>query len=163
MFMSDAGVQNIPHPTHPQETTIFTFPIKLGKTTRTREEFTAIEHMELVKCYNENWSEHAVSCTISVMEHEWPEVGGWVYKNFDDLAGMSFLPYFSGDSSYAQEMLPYLEVGKPDYDAYVKAYVPEVTWSDLGNYERGVDSVTGTREFACVGNTCEVIESSNPL
>lgn len=157
-FMSDSGVPNIPHMSKPQDMTVFSFAIKLGETTITREDVTAIEHMELVKCYNENWSEHAVSCTISVMEHEWPEVGGWVYKNFDSLAGMSFLPHFAGDGDYPKEMLPYLTITKAEYEEFITANKSTVDWSKLGEYERGVDTVTGTREFACVGNACDIME-----
>jgi len=162
-FMADSGIPNIPHMTKPQDMTVFSFPVKLGEQTVVREQITAIEHMELVKCYNENWAEHAVSCTISVMEHEWPEVGGWVYKNFDSLAGMSFLPHFAGDSDYPADMLPYLTITQEQYAEYMNFHPAEVDWTKLGDYERGVDSVTGTREFACVGNTCEIIEVHTPL
>jgi ribonucleoside-diphosphate reductase alpha chain len=162
-FMSDAGIPNIPHMSKPQDMTVFSFPEKLGRTTVTREQVTAIQHMELVKLYNEHWSEHAMSCTISVMEHEWPEVGGWVFKNFDSLAGMSFLPHFAGDSDYPQEMLPYLTLTEAQYEEYMKSHPAEVSWPDLGLYERGEDTVTGTREFACIGNTCELIDAATPV
>ena len=157
-FMADSGVPNIPHMSKPQDMTVFSFPVKLGTSTKTRDDVTAIEHMELVKCYNEHWSEHAVSCTISVMEHEWPEVGGWVYKNFDSLAGMSFLPHFAGDSDYPADMLPYLTITKEEYEHFMVTHPSDVNWTDLGHYERGIDTVTGTREFACVGNSCEIVE-----
>lgn len=162
-FMADSGIPNIPHPSKPQDMTIFTFPQALGKKTVTRDEVTAIQHMELVKLYNEHWSEHAVSCTISVMEHEWPAVGGWVFDNFDSLAGMSFLPHFAGDSDYPEEMLPYLTVTEDVYNFHMENHPKAVQWADLGHYERGVDSVTGTREFACVGNSCEIVEMASSL
>lgn len=162
-LMADSGFPNIPHPSHPQSMTIFSFPTKLGSTTTTREDVTAVEHMELVKLYNEYWSEHAVSCTINVMEEEWPEVGGWVYKHFDSLAGMSFLPYFAGDSSYPEEMLPYLTIDKAQYADFISTEVPPVDWTKLGEYEEGIDTVTGTREFACVGNTCEIVDAQKPV
>jgi ribonucleoside-diphosphate reductase alpha chain len=162
-FMVDSGIPNIPHMTQPQDMTVFSFPTQLGSTTVTREQVTAVEHMELVKLYNIHWSEHAMSCTISVMEHEWPEVGGWVYANFDSLAGMSFLPHFSGDSDYPDAMLPYLTITKQEYDQHMKNHPKDVKWSDLGLYEKGVDSVIGTREFACVGNTCELVDASKPV
>lgn len=162
-FMSDAGVPNIPHMTKPQDMSVFSFAQKLGKSTKTRDDVTAIQHMELVKLYNLNWSEHAMSCTISVMEHEWPEVGGWVYNNFDDLAGMSFLPHFAGDSDYPAEMLPFYTITEKEYNTFVEENPMSVDWTKLGDYERGVDSVVGTREFACVGNTCEIIEMHVPL
>lgn len=158
-FMSDVGIPNEPHAAQPQAMTVFSFPVKLGEGTKTRDQVSAIEHLELVKIYNLHWSEHAVSCTISVKENEWPSVGGWVFDNFDDISGLSFLPHFEGDSSYTQ--LPYETIGQEQYEEMTARMPTQIDWGDLGFYERGVDSVTGTREFACVGNTCEIIESTS--
>lgn len=160
-FMADSGIPNEPHDSKPQDMTVFTFPTKLGKTTVTRDQVTAIDHLELVKLYNLHWSEHAVSCTISVKEHEWPEVGGWVYKNFDLLAGVSFLPHFEAGSTYTQ--LPYETITEQQYDILMEEMPERVDWTELGKYERGEDTVSGTREFACIGNMCEIVEASTPL
>lgn len=160
-FMADAGIPNEPHAAKPQQMTVFSFPVKLGAGTVTRDEVTAIQHLELVKTYNLHWSEHAVSCTISVREHEWPSVGGWVYDNFDDLAGLSFLPHFEGDSTYTQ--MPYETITKEQYEAMLATMPKNLDWSDLGFYERGIDTVTGTREFACVGNACEIVDAQKPV
>lgn len=160
-FMVDSGIPSEPHAAKPQDMTVFSFPIALGSSTVTRDQVTAIQHLELVKCYNLNWSEHAVSCTISVREHEWPAVGGWVYDNFDLVAGLSFLPHFEGDSSYTQ--LPYETVDRSTYEAMRAAMPASIDWSDLRFYEKGVDTVTGTREFACVGNSCEIVEATQPV
>lgn len=160
-FMIDAGVPNEPHASKPQDQTVFMFPTKLGSSTVTRDQVTAIDHMELIKLYNEHWSEHAVSCTVSIMEHEWPEVGGWVYKNFDHLAGMSFLPHFEADTTYPQ--LPYETITREEYIRLMETHPQDIKWADLGFYEKGVDTVTGTREFACVGNMCEIVDSQTPV
>lgn len=160
-FMVDSGIPNEPHAAKPQDMTVFSFPIALGGSTVTRDQVTAIQHLELVKCYNLNWSEHAVSCTISVREHEWPAVGGWVYDNFDLVAGLSFLPHFEGDSSYTQ--LPYETIDRATYESMRAAMPAAIDWSDLRFYEKGVDTVTGTREFACVGNSCEIVEAAQPV
>jgi ribonucleoside-diphosphate reductase alpha chain len=159
--MSDMGVPNEPHSSKPQDMSVFSFPTKLGSSTVTREQVTAIQHLELVKLYNLNWSEHAVSCTVSVMEHEWPEVGGWVYKNFDLLAGVSFLPHFAADSTYTQ--LPYETIDKRTYEELVKQIPEDIDWSQLELYEKGIDTVEGIRDFACLGNMCEVVEASQPI
>lgn len=160
-FMIDSGIPSEPHAAKPQDMTVFSFPIALGSTTVTRDQVTAIQHLELVKCYNLNWSEHAVSCTISVREEEWPAVGGWVYDNFDLVAGLSFLPHFEGDSTYTQ--MPYETISAEKF-ASLQAQMPgNISWSDLGSYENGVDSVTGTREFACVGNSCEIVDAAKPV
>lgn len=160
-FMADAGIPNEPHAAKPQQMTVFSFPVKLGATTVTRDQVTAIKHLELVKTYNNHWSEHAVSCTISVKENEWPSVGGWVYDHFDDLAGLSFLPHFEGDSTYTQ--MPYETISKDEYEAMVTTMPKNIGWSDLRFYEKGIDTVTGTREFACVGNACEIVDAQKPV
>jgi ribonucleoside-triphosphate reductase len=154
-FMADAGIPNEPHAAKPQDMTVFSFPVALGAGTVTRNEVTAVKHLELVKVYNMHWSEHAVSCTISVKENEWPTVGGWVYDNFDDICGLSFLPHFEGDSSYTQ--LPYETIDKAAYEEMLSKMPKSIDWQDLSFYEKGVDSVNGTREFACTGNTCEIV------
>lgn len=160
-FMKDAGIPSEPHAAKPQDMTVFSFPVALGKGTVTRDQVTAIQHLELVEVYNNHWSEHAVSCTISVKEHEWPSVGGWVYDHFDDLAGVSFLPHFAEDSSYTQ--LPYETIDKATYERLLAEMPGEINWEDMAHYERGIDTVTGTREFACVGNTCEIVDAVKPL
>jgi ribonucleotide reductase class II len=160
-FMVDAGIPWEPHASKPQSMTVFSFPVKLGHGTKRRDDVTAIEHLELVRLYNMHWSEHAVSCTISVKEHEWPAVGGWVYDHFDDMAGLSFLPYFGEDTTYKQ--LPYETISKTVYEQMLDGMPRNIDWSKLAEYEQGVDTVTGTREFACVGNTCEIVDSTKPL
>lgn len=155
VFMADAGIPNEPHAAKPQDMTVFSFPVALGEGTVTRDEVTAVKHLELVKLYNLHWSEHAVSCTISVKEYEWPTVGGWVYDNFDDICGLSFLPHFEGDSSYTQ--LPYETIDKAAYQEMLAKMPTSIDWQDLSFYEKGVDSVNGTREFACTGSSCEIV------
>jgi ribonucleoside-diphosphate reductase alpha chain len=160
-FMSDSGIPNEVHATKPQDMSVFSFPTKLGSSTITRDQVTAIQHLELVKLYNLHWSEHAVSCTVSVKEHEWPEVGGWVYKNFDLLAGVSFLPHMEVSSTYTQ--LPYETITKDQYEIFMEEMPTTVDWTKLGMYERGEDTVIGTREFACLGSSCEIVEAAQPL
>lgn len=161
MFMSDSGIPNEPDASKPQDMTVFSFPVALGSKTVTREQVTAIQHLELVKCYNEHWSEHAVSCTISVMEHEWPAVGGWVFDHFEEVAGLSFLPHFAGDSTYQQ--MPYETIDREQYEAMLGKMPASIDWNDLRFYEKGIDHVTGTREFACQGSSCEIVDAQTPL
>lgn len=157
-FMADAGIENEPHASQPQQMTVFSFPIRLGKGTMTKDDITAIQHLELVRLYNLHWSEHAVSCTVSIREHEWPAVGGWVYDHFDDLAGVSFLPHFLGSTTYKQ--LPQEPITEARYHEMMASVPAEIDWTQLAQYEGGVDTVTGTREFACVGNMCEIIDNT---
>lgn len=160
-FMIDAGIPHEPHASNPESMTVFSFPVALSPDTVTRDDVTALRHLELVKLYNHNWSEHAVSCTISVKEHEWPSVGGWVYDNFDDIVGLAFLPYFGEDTTYAQ--LPYETIDKRRYDDMLSNMPKDIDWTKLAEYEAGEDTVTGTREFACQGNSCEIVDASKPV
>ncbi len=80
----------------PDSTVVFSFPIKAPDGARVREDLTAIQHLELWLMYQKNWCEHKPSVTISVKEEEWLEVGAWVWKNFDDISGISFLPHDGG-------------------------------------------------------------------
>lgn len=152
-FLIDSGVPHEPHYAEPDNMVVFAFPMKLEADVKTREQDTALGHAELVKTYNLHWSEHAVSCTVNIREGEWPAVGGWVYDNFHELTGMSFLPYFEGDSVYKQK--PLETIDELTYHRLV-AEMPQLDWSKLGEYEAGEDHVTGTQELACVGGVCDI-------
>lgn len=160
-FMADSGIPSEPHAAKPQQMTVFSFPIKMGKGTVTKDHVSAIDHLELVKTYNLHWSEHAVSCTISIREHEWPAVGGWVYDHFDDLAGVSFLPHFVGSTTYKQ--IPQEPITEAEYVKMMESMPETIDWTELASYEKGEDTVTSTREFACVGNMCEIIDNAKPV
>jgi ribonucleoside-triphosphate reductase len=157
-FMADAGFPNEPDNMALQTTTVFAFPTEQPPGVPVEADITAVQQLALVQVYNHNWTEHAVSCTISVREHEWPAVGGWVYDHFDDVAGLSFLPFFEEDTTYTQ--LPRQTITKAQYDEMLAGMPKGINWGDLSFYENGVDTVTGTREFACVGNSCEVVGSA---
>lgn len=160
-FMQDAGIPSEPHAAKPQQMTVFSFPVKLGDGTVTRDDVTAIQHLELVKVYNRHWAEHNMSCTISIKENEWPSVGGWVYDHFEECVGLSFLPHFEGDSTYTQ--MPYETISKEKYEAMLATMPTNLDWNDLAFYEKGIDTVDGTREFACQGNACEIVDAQKPV
>lgn len=156
-FMADCGFPVEPEVHHPQEQSVFSFPVEGPKATPCLKDLSAIEHLELVRTYNENWAEHAVSCTIYVKEHEWPVVGGWVYDNFDRVAGLSFLPFFAEDTTYKQ--LPRETITEAEYHEMAGNMPKAIDWTELGQYEEGIDTVTGTRDFACVGNACTIVDN----
>jgi ribonucleoside-diphosphate reductase alpha chain len=134
----------------PDTTTVFTFPIEAPEGCLTREDLTAVEHLELWKMYQENWCEHKPSITVSVKEHEWPEVGSWVYNNFDDISGISFLPYDGG--SYRQA--PYQEVEREEYLEFAGRFPSDIDWSSMIEVE---DLTTGSQELACSSGSCEIL------
>ena len=139
-------------------TSVFYFAKKSPEGALTRNDQTAIEALELWKTLQDHWCEHKPSATINVKEEEWPEVGAWVYKNFDSLSGVSFLPYDGG--SYKQA--PYQEITEAEYNNWLEEHpLPDIDWSELAEFETE-DMTTGSQELACQGGVCEVIEIGRP-
>ena len=151
-LMIDAGFPHEPDATKPDSTEVFSFPMKaVGSVTR--KDMTALEHLTLWLQYQQYWTEHKPSITVSVREEEWLEVGAWVYSNLDDVSGISFLPY--SDHTYRQA--PYQECTKEEYEALLARIPAEVDWSKLINYEKS-DQTTGTQELACSADGCELVD-----
>ena len=137
----------------PENTVVFSFPMKSPTKAVLREDLSAITQLENWKNYQEHWCEHKPSVTISVKEDEWFEVGSWVYNNFKDVAGVSFLPH--SDHTYKQA--PYQDITKEEYDTLSKKMPRNVDWTLLSNYERE-DNTTGTQELACSAGACEIVD-----
>lgn len=150
-FMRDAGIPWEPCVLKPESTTVFFFPMKAPDGAVTRDQVDPISHLKLWSVYNENWAEHQVSITVSVPENAWPRVGAWVYDNFDNLSGVSFLPMDGG--TYRQA--PYQECTEEEYREALDKMPKEIDWSKLSEYERE-DSTTSTRELACTAGACEI-------
>lgn len=132
-------------------TYVFSFPVKGPDAAVYRDDRSAIEQLEHYLMYQNYWSEHNVSNTIYVKEDEWFEVGAWVYKNFDDLAGVSFLPH----SNHTYKQAPYQECDEQTY-LDLLAKMPAFDWDALSNFEKD-DSTVNTKELACVSGVCEII------
>lgn len=152
-FLTDSGVPAEDDFMKPQDTTVFSFPIKSPKGAILRNELTAIEHLDIWLIYQRHWCEHKPSITVSVREEEWMEVGAWVYKHFDELSGISFLPY--SDHTYKQA--PYQDCTKEEYEEFVKRMPKEINWEALSLYELE-DTTTGTQALACVSGECEIVD-----
>ena len=153
-LMKDEGIPNEPDITKPDSTTVFSFPMKAPEGAITRNELSAIEHLEIWKMYQEHWCEHKPSVTITVRDNEWLDVGAWVYKNFDDISGISFLPH--SDHTYAQA--PYQEISEEEYKKFLKTMpTSDIDWTKLTNYEKD-DNTTGHKELACTAGVCEVVD-----
>lgn len=151
-FLKDAGVYSEPQIGKEDSTTVFYFAKKAPDGAVTRHNQTAIEALDLWKHLQDNWCEHKPSATINVKEDEWLDVAAWVYKNFDTLSGVSFLPYDGG--TYKQA--PYQEITKEQYEAFIQDHpVPDIDWNDMRFYETE-DTTTGTQEYACSGSQCEI-------
>ena len=151
-LMIDKGFPHEPDVTKPDSVEVFSFPMQaVGSVTR--RDMTALQHLELWLQYQRHWSEHKPSITVSIRDHEWLEVGAWVYKNFDEISGISFLPY--SDHTYRQA--PYTECSREEYEALELRIPKGVDWSDLKNYEK-TDQTTGTQELACSAGSCELVD-----
>ena len=150
-LMLNQGFPAEPDVTKPETTTVFSFPVEAPTGAVFRNDRTAIEQLEHYLMFQRHWSEHNVSNTIYVKDHEWLEVGAWVYKHFDELAGVSFLPH--SDHSYRQA--PYTECTKEEYLA-LKARMPKFDWTRLAEFEKD-DSTVNTKELACSAGVCEIL------
>ena len=135
----------------PNDTTVFSFPIKCSPDAVFRQDLTAIEQLELWKTYQVHWCEHKPSVTISVKEEEWIDVGAWVYKNFDLMSGVSFLPY----SEHTYKQAPYQDCNEKEYKHLLNKMPTSVDWNKLSEYEKS-DMTVGSQELACSAGSCEI-------
>jgi ribonucleoside-diphosphate reductase alpha chain len=149
-FLQDEGVPWEPCVTKPDDTVVFSFPIKAPDQCITRDDQTALQQLEICKIYGEYWCHHKVSVTITVKEPEWMQVGSWIWDNFDTTAGMSFLPH----SEHTYRQAPYQECDEATYTA-AAARMPKINWKKLRRYETS-DMTSGAKELACSAGGCEI-------
>jgi ribonucleoside-triphosphate reductase len=148
-FMIESGFVAEPCVMKPDSTTIFSFPVAVAEGALLREQLSAIDHLRLWLLFQRHYCEHKPSVTISVKENEWMDVGAWVFKHFDEVTGVSFLPMDGG--TYRQA--PYEECSKEEYEA-LKAIVPEsVNWDQFLEFD---DNVEGAQTLACTAGGCEI-------
>jgi ribonucleoside-diphosphate reductase alpha chain len=151
VMMKDMGFPVEDDVTKPEHTYVFSFPQKSPDHAVFRKDMSAIEQLELWLTYQRHWCEHKPSVTISVKEEEWPAVGAWVYDHFDEMSGVSFLPF----SDHVYRQAPYQDCTKEEYEALLAKMPKNVNWADLAKYEKR-DSTTGSQELACVAGGCEI-------
>ncbi len=154
-FMIASGIPAEPDVMKPDSTTVFSFPMKSPDLAVTRTEMSAIEQLELWLAYQRHWCEHKPSVTISVKEEEWMDVGSWVYEHFDEVSGISFLPF----SEHTYKQAPYQDIDKHDYKEAMKQMPKSIDWSKLQDFEKE-DTTSGGRELACTAGVCEVVDIS---
>lgn len=151
-MMIEMGFPCEPCVMKPEHTMVFSFPQK-AEGSLTRNDVSAITHLELWLAYQRYWCEHKPSITITVKENEWMDVGAFVYKYFDEISGISFLPH--SDHTYRQA--PYQDCTKEEYLVALEKMPKNVDWGMLTKYEKE-DKTTGTQQFACSANSCEVVD-----
>ena len=152
-FMKDQGIPNEPDAFKPDQTTVFSFPQKAPDGAVCTKDMTAIEQLEMWLMYQRNWCEHKPSVTINVKSEEWLEVGAFVYKHFDEMSGVSFLPF----NEHTYQQAPYQDCGRSEYEA-LKEFMPKrIDWAKLSEYE-SEDNTSGSQTLACSGDSCEIVD-----
>jgi ribonucleoside-triphosphate reductase (thioredoxin) len=152
-FMKDQGIPNEPCVMKPEQTTVFSFPQKSPARAVTRNDMTAVEQLETWLMYQRHWCEHKPSVTISVRDSEWVEVGAFVYKHFDEMSGVSFLPH----SDHTYQQAPYQDCSKREYEDMLSLMPTNIDWSKLSEYE-SEDNTSGMQTLACSGDACEIVD-----
>ena len=152
-FLVSQGIPSEPDVMKPDSTTVFSFPMQSPLGAITRTQMNAIEQLELWLTYQRYWCEHKPSVTISVKENEWMDVGAWVYKHFDEVSGISFLPF----SEHTYQQAPYQDIDKDEYKKFLTKMPKNVDWSLLQEFEKE-DTTTGGRELACTAGVCEIVD-----
>ena len=145
--LDEAGVPSEIDVTSPT-TKVFNFPQKAPKKAVFASEQTGMEQLELWKIYQEYWCEHKPSITVYYRDNEFLAIGDWIYNNFDDVSGISFLPY----SDHTYEQAPYEQITKEEYDKQMKDFPTKFNW----DIEEESDTTEGSQTLACVGNSCEI-------
>ena len=152
-FMTDQGIPSEPCVMKPDQTTVFSFPVKSPTKAVVTEDMTAIEQLDTWLMYQRHWCEHKPSVTINVRKDEWFEVGAFVYKYFDEMSGVSFLPY----NEHTYQQAPYQEVDEAQYKDLLSSMPSAIAWSELANYEKE-DNTVSMQTMACTGDVCEMVD-----
>ena len=158
-MMKEQGFPNEPDVTKPDHTTVFSFPSKSPEGATCRTEMSAWKQLSLWHTYAKYWCEHKPSVTVSVKEDEWVDTASWVYANFDDISGISFLPF----SDHTYQQAPYQDCTEKEYKSLLKQMPKNVDWSSLAKYE-SQDYTSSSQEFACSADKgCEIVDiTSSP-
>ena len=152
-FMKDQGVPSEPCVMKPDTTVVFSFPQKSPDGAVCTKDTTAIQQLEMWLAYQRHWCEHKPSVTINVNSEEWLEVGAFVYKHFDEMSGVSFLPF----NEHTYQQAPYQDCSKHDYKTLLSCMPKDIDWTLLSNYEKE-DNTAGSQTLACSGDSCEIVD-----
>lgn len=144
---------------------VVSFPIIVDDKCLSREDLTAIKHLEYIKSTQENWVingtspnnkkpvEHNVSCTITVKDDEWSNVIDYIYKNRYLFAAVSMLS-FLGDKTYKQA--PYESISSESEEQLFNNLIDNFKTVDYSNLKEEEDYTELSKESACSGGACEL-------
>jgi ribonucleoside-diphosphate reductase alpha chain len=138
---------------HEVDVWVARFPVRAPEGAMTRHDETALQQLDRYLKIMRSWcgeKGHNQSATIYVRDEEWGPVGDWLYENFHEVTGLSFLPHAGGLYSLA----PYVELTEAEYIEAMER-MPAVHFGELSFYET-MDEGNGAQEAACVGGACEI-------
>lgn len=150
-FLKDKGVPCEVDVTN-SSNLIFSFPVQSPPGSITRSTRSAIDQLEHYLIFKHYWCEHNPSITVYVKEHEWFDVGAWVYKHMEDIGGVSFLPF----SEHIYQQAPYQDITEEQYKLLRDSF-PKLDWDSFDGYELGEDTTNGGHDLACSAGVCEVL------
>lgn len=149
----DQGIPVLPevgYSTSTATTMVMEFPMKAPEGALTNKDVTALDMLKEWKKLKEHFTEHNPSVTIYASDDEWLDIAQFVYNNWEQVGGLSFLPR----SEHVYQLAPYEEITKEEYNER-KANFKEIDFSRLSDYEE-TDNTKGAKELACAGGNCEV-------
>ena len=152
-FMISQGIPNEPDVMKPDATTVFSFPMQSPLGAVHTADTTALEQLEMWLMYQRHWCEHKPSVTINVKADEWLAVGAFVYEHFDEMSGVSFLPF----NEHTYQQAPYQECNKEEYYKMLDASPRNIEWEKLADFEQE-DNTSGMQTMACTGDVCEMVD-----
>jgi len=152
-FMKDQGIPSEADFMKPDQTTVFSFPVKAPQGAVVTDNVSAIQQLKTWLVYQRHWCEHKPSVTINVRKDEWFEVGAFVYEHFDEMSGVSFLPY----NEHTYQQAPYQSCTKDDYKKLSKIMPKSIDWAKLSEYEKE-DTTASSQTLACTGDVCEIVD-----
>ena len=151
--MIDQGIPSEPDVMKPDATTVFSFPMQSPLGAIHTADMTAIQQLEMWLVYQRHWCEHKPSVTINVKADEWLEVGAFVFKHFDEMSGVSFLPF----NEHTYQQAPYQECTQENFYDMVDKSPANIDWTKLSTYEQ-TDNTSGMQTMACTGDVCEMVD-----
>lgn len=153
-MVQDQGIPVLPevgYSTSTASTMVMEFPIKAPEGALTNKDVTALDMLKEWKRLKKHFTEHNPSVTIYAGNEEWDDIKDFVYNNWDDVGGLSFLPR----SEHVYQLAPYEEITEEEYNTR-KAAFKDIDFSRLSEYEK-TDQTVGAKELACAGpDGCEV-------
>lgn len=132
---------------------IFSFYSRSPKHAVCQDEIGAMRQLEVWKSYATCWADGNPSQTIYYTDDDFLSIADWLWKNWDDVGGLSFFPKDENGNVY--ENAPIEAITEEQYRLGVDSFPDEIDWSVLSQYEM-TDETTGSQELSCAGGACEL-------